>query len=64
MAHTEAQAALASWHKAHMEVLQESGAPPDKAYTEAQPLVGSGHAPRPMLLLNKTAARGEICLLS
>jgi hypothetical protein len=63
MAHTEAQAALASWRKAHMEVLQASAAPRRKVHTEAQPLVACGHAPRLVLLLNKTLAVREIYLL-
>src|SRR6266513_210027 len=46
-AHTEAQAALASWRKAH---------------TEAQAAVASGHAPRQGLLLDRAAAVREICL--
>ena len=46
-AHTEAQAALASWRKAYM---------------EAQAALASGRAPRQALLLDRAVAVREICL--
>jgi hypothetical protein len=48
-AHMEAQAAVASWRKAHMDM-------------EAQAAVASWRAPRQALLLDRAAAVREICL--
>src|SRR5207253_4070164 len=68
-AHTQAQAAVASWHKAHTEAqaalasgrkayteAQAALASWRKAHTEAQAAVASGHAPRQALLLDRAAA--------
>ena len=63
MAHTEAQAALASWRKARMEVLQAPAPSWRRAHTEAQAVAASEHAPRLALLLDKALAVREICLL-
>jgi hypothetical protein len=60
-AHTEAQAALASWCKADMEVPQ-APASWRRAHTEAQAVAASGHAPRLALPLDKALAVREICL--
>jgi hypothetical protein len=60
-AHTEAQAALASWRKAYMEV-QAALASWRKAHMEAQAALASGRAPRQALLLDRAAAVREICL--
>jgi hypothetical protein len=60
-AHTEAQAALASWHKAYMKA-QAALASWRKAYMEAEAAVASGRAPRQALLLDRAAAVREICL--
>src|SRR5256884_5647973 len=70
-AHTQAQAAVASWHKAHTEAqaalasgrkayteAQAALASWRKAHTEAQAAVASGHAPRQALLLDRAAAGG------
>src|SRR5205823_8390136 len=57
-AHTEAQAALASGRKAYTEA-QAALASWRKAHTEAQAAVASGHAPRQGLLLDRAAARSE-----
>lgn len=63
MAHTEDQAALASWRKAHMEVPQVPAASWRRAHTGAQAGAASQHAPRLGLLPDKAPAVGEICLL-
>ena len=60
-AHTEAQAAMASWRKAYTEA-QAALASWHKAHTEAQAALASGHAPRQALLLDRAAAVREICL--
>jgi hypothetical protein len=51
--HTEDQAALASWCKAHMEVPQAPAASWRRAHTGAQAVVASEHAPRLVWLLGR-----------
>jgi len=60
-AHTEAQAAMVSWRKARMEA-QATVASWRKAHIEAQAAVASWRAPRQALLLDRAAAVREICL--
>ena len=62
IAHTEDQAALASWCKAHMEVPQAPAASWRRAHTGAQAVVASEHAPRVVWLLGRAPAVRETCL--
>src|SRR5579864_5317176 len=59
-AHTEAQAALTSWHKACTEA-PAALAFWHKAYMEAPAMAASGRAPRQALLLDRPAVVQGIC---